>query len=215
MARDWLEWNKHYDDPTTSLGRRLPVVRARVAAVLRSLPDSARLLSVCAGDGRDTLPVLAEVAPRITATLVELNGELAERARRTAAELALGGVTVRTGDAGMCRSHRGAVPADVVLLCGVFGNVTDEDVANTVEHLPELLAPGGVVIWTRGSRADQDPSAWAGDPSEYVRGLFAARTFEEIAFVKPDEAGFRVGVHRLLGRPRPFDPAVRLFTFVK
>jgi hypothetical protein len=214
MARDWLEWYKQYDDPTSSLGRRLQVVQEQLAATMRSLPDSARLLSLCAGDGRDTLPVLAEVAPHVTATLVELNGELAERARRTAADLGLGGVTVRTGDAGDCRSHRGSVPADVVLMCGVFGNVRDKEVANTVEHLPELLAPGGVVIWTRGSRVDRDPSEWAGDPSEYVRGLLAAGTFEELAFVKPDDAGFRVGVHRLLGPPRPFDPAVQLFTFV-
>lgn len=215
MARDWHEWFRQYDDPQSSLWRRLQVVQQQLAATMATAPNSARLLSLCSGDGRDTLPILAEVAPSTRATLVELDEQLAGRARRTAAELGLADVTVHTADAGLCRNLRGAVPADVLLACGVFGNVTDHDVANIVEHLPELLTPGAVVIWTRGRGVDADPTAWPDDPSVHVRELFLRNAFEEIAFVRPEDADFRVGVHRFVGSPRPFDPTVRLFEFVR
>lgn len=59
-----------------------------------------------------------------------------------------------------------------------------------------------------------DPSAVDGDPSEFVRGLFAAAGFDEVAFVRPDDAGYRVGVHRFNGSAEPYVPGRKLFTFV-
>ena len=124
---------------------------------------------------------------------------LAETARTTARDLGLDRVEVRTADAGTTDSYAGAGPADVLLACGVFGNVTDDDVAVTVARMPSLMAAGGHVIWTRGCRVPEDPTGFDGDPSEYVRGLLRIVGFEEVAFVRPDDAGFRVGVHRWPG----------------
>jgi hypothetical protein len=59
MARDWHAWHDEYDDPASSLSRRLVVVRRQVDAILRARPGPTRLVSMCAGDGRDVLPVLA------------------------------------------------------------------------------------------------------------------------------------------------------------
>jgi hypothetical protein len=214
MARDWLAWYERYDDPASSLSRRLAVVREQLAAVLETAPRPVRLISMCAGDGRDTLPVLAAVAPDTRATLVELEPTLADAARAAAERHALPNVTVHTADAGSCESYRDTAPADVLLACGVFGNITDADVATTVTHLPSLLAPGGVVIWTRGRRVDLDPTEVVGDPSEHTRALFGDNGFEEVAFVKPTDAGFRVGVHRLVADPAPYVVDRRLFSFV-
>ncbi|MEJ7831517.1 MAG: class I SAM-dependent methyltransferase, partial [Nocardioides sp.] len=176
--------------------------------------DDLSLVSMCAGDGRDTLPVLAATAPGTRAVLVEIDEELAGAARRTAASLGLERVEVRTADAGTTDSYADAVPADVLLVCGVFGNVRDAEAARTVATLPMLLAGGATVVWTRGRRVDHDPTEFPGDPSEHIRELFAAAGFEELSFVRPEDAGFRVGVHRLVVPPQPWQPGGRMFDFV-
>lgn len=214
MSRDWPAWHQQYDDPASSLWRRLEVVRAELASLLAATSGSVRLVSLCSGDGRDALPVLAASRAQVDAVLVELDAGLADRARSTARELGLGGVEVRTGDAGSTDTFADACPADVLLACGVFGNVRDEDVAATVAALPALLAHGARVVWTRGQRVPQDPTEVDGDPSLVVRDLFVAAGFEEVSFVRPADAGFRVGVHRWPGQDGRPEQGVRLFTFV-
>ncbi|GAA1131147.1 class I SAM-dependent methyltransferase [Nocardioides aquiterrae] len=209
MSRDWHDWYRGYDDPSSSLSRRLETVRACLESLLRSADRPLRLLSLCAGDGRDTLPVVAATGATVTGVLVELDPVLAGRARAAAPA----GLEVRTADAGTAASYAGGVPADVLLACGVFGNVSDDDVARTVTALPSLLAPGGCVIWTRGRRVPQDPSTHAGDPAELVRSLFADAGFEEVSYVA-DESGFRVGVHEWPGPTRTPPAEGRLFSFV-
>lgn len=214
MSRDWRAWHEEYDDPSSSLSRRLGVVRERMAALLASAGGPVRLVSICAGDGRDTLPVLAATGVDVDAVLVELDPVLAAGARTAAAHLGLSRVDVRAADAGSTAAVADACPADVFLACGVFGNVPDADIATTVRTLPSLLTAGAHVIWTRGSRVPRDPTAYDGDPSELVRSLFADAGFDEVAFVRPDDAGFRVGVHRWPGPTGTPQPGVRMFTFV-
>ncbi len=214
MSRDWRTWHGDYDDPTSSLSRRLEVVRGQLRLVLAGASGGIRLLSLCAGDGRDTLPVLAASPVHVSAVLVELDPVLAEAARTSAVSLGLHGVHVRTADAGSTSCAEGVVPADVVMACGIFGNVTDEDVARTISTLPSLLAEGGHVLWTRGRRVPHDPTEVTGDPSETVRGVFVDTGFEEVAFVRPDDASFRVGVARWPHTAAPYQPDVRMFDFV-
>jgi hypothetical protein len=217
-VRDWHVWHQQYDDPASSLSRRLEVVRHEVGRALSWLEtegvEHPRVVSLCAGDGRDLLPVLASDHRTATATLVELDPTLARRARSEAELLGLDQVEVRTADAGLTASYRGAVPADLLLACGVFGNVTDEDVARTVAALPQLLAANALVIWTRGTNVPHDPTAATGDPSEQVRATFLEAGFCEVAFVQPEDAPYRVGVARFTGTPRPWSPDLRMFTFV-
>ncbi len=212
MSRDWHEWHREYDDPVSPLSRRLATVRSALASVLASVPASrpVRLLSLCSGDGRDTLPVLAESSAPVSGVLVELDAELAARARAGAPA----GIEVRTADAGTTASYADAAPVDVLMLCGIFGNVTDSDVARTVAAAPSLLTPGGHVIWTRGASVPHDPTSYDGDPSELVRSLFVQTGFEEVAFVRPDDASFRVGVARWPGPAGSPEPGRRLFAFV-
>ena len=219
-ARDWHQWHREYDDPTSSLSHRLNVVREQLDQVLSRLEvrgngGRTQLVSLCAGDGRDTLPVLASRADQhVHALLVELDDTLAGTARKSARGLGLEDLVVRAADAGSTESFADYCPADVFMLCGVFGNISDAGIERTVGHLPALLAPGASVIWTRGRRADRrDPSAAGADPSEWVRELFASAGFDETAFVRPSDMRFRVGVHTLRVEPSPFEPA-RLFTFV-
>jgi hypothetical protein len=215
VSRDWHEWYRDYDDPASSLSQRLAVVRSQLASLLEAAaPGPVRLLSLCAGDGRDTLPVIA-AAPglSVSAVLVDLDAGLADSARQSAAGLRLARVDVRTADAGDTSCAAGGVPADVVMACGIFGNITDADIARTVDTLPSMLAPGGAVVWTRGHRVPGDPTS-SPDPAELVRSRFATAGFDEVAFVRPEERSFRVGVHRWPGPSPDFRPGVRMFTFV-
>jgi len=211
VTTDWVRWHGPYADPTSSLSRRRAVVQGVVGGWLdgrRGRPG--RVLSLCAGDGRDLLEVLAarpDEAGTLDVALVELDARLAAEADRLAASAGLGRVEVRVADAGTTTSCAGAVPADLVLACGVFGNVSDDDVHRTVAALPALCAPDAVVVWTRGRRDD--------DPTPQVRRWFAEHGFAEQEWHAPHDAVFSVGVHRLVGPPAPFVPGERLFTFVR
>jgi SAM-dependent methyltransferase len=196
VARDWQEWHRDYDDPGSSLSRRLTEVRRVLGADLdRRLAAgrcSLRLLSLCAGDGRDAISVLAARPDLdVDACLVELDPTLAEAARSAAAAAGLT-VDVRTGDAGSFETFRDRTMQDVLMLCGIFGNISDADVDRCVSASRALVRPGGTVIWTRGSRTPDDPA-------ERIRRLFVAAGFEELEFVAPEDASYRVGVCRRAG----------------
>jgi hypothetical protein len=194
---DWLDWHREYADPSSSLSRRRRVVQGylrRLFSELERFGEPIRLLSMCAGDGGDVLPVLASLRSgrSIQALLVELDPELAGRARAEAYRLDLASaVQVRTADAGRSDSYAELAPAHIVLACGVFGNIDSADVRRTVGALPGLLCPSGWVVWTRGRGAD------GVDASQFVRQLFAEHGFTELDFTAPDDAKFRVGLHRL------------------
>ncbi len=119
-------------------------------------------------------------------------------------EARLGEVEVVVADASMTDAYEGAVPADLVLLCGVFGNISADDIANAVGHLPRLCAPGATVIWTRHRHPP--------DPTPYIRETFERGGFGELAF--EDSPPFGVGANRLIGPPLPFTSGVRLFEFI-
>jgi hypothetical protein len=201
-AVDWARWHDSYDEDSP-LARRLVVVQERIRGLLDRVPEGPiRVVSICAGQGRDLLPVL-DLHPRredVRARLVELDP------RNVAAIPSTANVEVVCGDAARLSAYEGAVPAEIVIACGVFGNVSPEDIRRTVEHLPMLCAPGGSVIWTRGPSKPDMRSA--------IRAWFADYGFEEEFFlVEPD--AFGVGVHRFTGESQPLDSAVKLFTFFR
>jgi len=201
---DWASWHRRYEDPGSELSQRLVAVREQIALALeRAAPGPLRLLSLCAGDGRDVLPVLAE-HPRggdVTGRLVELDPVLSGTARAAAPP----SIEVWTADAGTKAACAGAVPADLLLLCGIFGNVGDEDVARTVAAAPSLLATGGTVIWTRHRRVP--------DLTVRIRSWFAEAGIEETAFVAAPGAGWAVGAGVLRGPSAPLPADRRLFSF--
>jgi hypothetical protein len=208
--RDWVAWHRLYADPGSSLSRRLALVQARISDALdAAAAGPVRVISVCAGQGHDLLGVLPGHPRRhdVTARLVELNGDNADAARGIAARAGLDGVEVVTGDASTTDAYAGAVPAQLLLVAGVFGNLLDADVRRTIGLLPTLCAPNAVVIWTRHRRPP--------DLTTAIRGWFADAGFEELWFSGPvDDLWIGAGVARLVGEPRPFQPHTRIFTFV-
>jgi hypothetical protein len=211
VPRDWVAWHDEYDEPGSRLHRRLVAVQALLARALDLAPPGPiRLISMCAGQGRDVTGVL-EHHPRaadVRGRLVELAPANASMARDALARLGIGadGVEVVEADAGVTDAYAGMAPADVVLVCGVFGNVTDDDIENTVRTLPSLCQPGATVLWTR-HRGEPDLT-----PT--IRRWFAAAGFTELDFVGPDELRFGVGLNRLTADPQLFEPGRTLFRFV-
>lgn len=206
--RDYVAWHDHYDDAASSLSLRLLVVQDLIARALDELaPGPLRVVSMCAGQGRDVLTVLRRHrrGPDATTRLVEVEPDNVAAARATAAAAGLTGVEVVEADAGCSDAYAGAVPADVVLACGIFGNVPDEDVRHTIESLPMLCATGARVIWTRHPRED-------GIVTTIVE-WFAESGFESTALVVPEGDLFGVGAARFRGPPGDLRPGVRLFEF--
>ena len=206
--RDWYEWHLQYEDPDSHLAQRLATVQSRIRAALDEAPPGPlRAISLVAGQGRDLIPVLAS-HPRgadVTARLVELD----PRNTAVARELANGpssvdSVDIVTGDASLVEAYAGLVPADLVLLCGLFGNITDDDIRATISAARGLTRTGGTVIWTRG-RGEPDRVDW-------VASVFEENDFERV-FVSAPGPRYGVGEHRHTGPVLPLPPG-SMFTFV-
>lgn len=228
---DWFAWHHPYDDPASFLSRRLACVQRAITAWLDEAPaGTLRVISACAGQGRDLIGALEghPRAPDVRALLVEADPRNVAVARQLAAAAGLAAqVTVVEGDASVTDAYadprHDVLPADLVLMCGVFGNVPDDDIARTVSLLPTLCAPGAAVVYTRHRRPP--------DANPAIRRWFAEAGFEERSYDAPDAPGasggpgasdgptaraavFAVGAYRLAAPPAPFRAGERLFTFV-
>jgi hypothetical protein len=215
----WVRWHEAYEDPVSPLSLRLRLVQDMVRDFLDALPEEApspvRVVSMCAGQGRDVIDVLAAHRRRdyVTALLVEFDPELVAFARDRAAEAGVAEqVSVIEGDASLCRWYADAVPVDLVLACGLFGNISAADITRTIRALPGFCRMGSEVIWTRHRRHP--------DATPTIRAEFEAAGFREIAFAAPDGYVLSVGRHRLAVPPPEspaegvFDPETKLFEFV-
>jgi hypothetical protein len=172
------------------------------------LAEPFQIISLCAGQGLDVIETLAAYphAHHVAARLVELDERNVAVARQQAAQAGLSQVEVVVGDAAQLAAYEGAVPADVVLACGVFGNISDQDIFHTIDLLPQLCQRAATVLWTRHRRSP--------DLTPAIRAYFVAHHFLEVAFLAPDDALFSVGVNRYAGQPQPLQPDGKLFTFL-
>jgi hypothetical protein len=207
--RDYVRWHDDYEQPGSRLYDRLQFVIRMTRRALDELPAGpVRVVSLCAGQGADILGA-AEGHPRaadLTGRLVELEPYNVERARARAAEIGVA-LDVVQGDASTSDAYVGAVPADLVLACGIFGNISDEDIERTVRFLPSLCAPGAWVLWTRHPK---DPSLF-----ERLQTWLVDAGLEPIDVETGADGGWGAGANRLVVDPPPFVPRQHLFTFFR
>ena len=207
---DWYTWHHDYDEPGTALAQRLAAVQDQIRTALDAAPPGPlRAISLCAGQGRDLIGVLARHPRRddVSARLVELDPRNAAAARDAAEAAGLPRVEVVVGDAALTDHYAGMVPAYLVLVCGLFGNMTDDDVRRTIGYCSQLCAHGGTVVWTRGR--------WEPDLVPEICDWFAGRGFE-LGWVSDPARGWGAGAHRFTGAPTPQVPlerGARMFTF--
>lgn len=210
--RDYVAWHDAYDQPGSDLHLRLLVVQDLIARALDELPPGpVPVLSLCAGQGRDVLTVARRHrrGDDLYGRLVELGPANAAAARAAVDALPGGGTwEVVEADAGLADAFVGAPPARLLLACGIFGNVSEEDIRRTVAALPGLCAPGAWVVWTR------KPTDDAIVPT--VERWFADAGVEPRARVVASGRRLGVAAGRLAVDPpaRP-EPGHRLFTFLR
>jgi hypothetical protein len=207
--RDWHEWHRQYLEQDSALRRRLATVQAQLRIALPAeLNGPLQIVSLCAGQGLDVIETLAAYphAHQVKARLVELDERNVSVARQLADKDGLSQIEIIQGDAARLAAYEGAIPADIVLACGVFGNISDQDIFHTIDTLPQLCRHGAIVLWTRSRRAP--------DITPIVREYFVKSHFPEVDFVAPEDALFSVGVNRYEGEPQPLRPDAKLFTFL-
>jgi hypothetical protein len=165
---------------------------------------------MCAGQGRDVIPVLKRHPRRqeVRAALLEIDEENVAFARDSAARQGLDQVQVRQVDASTSDPYSPYVPADIVLACGIFGNIGLPDLEGTVRNLSMLCREGGAVIWTRHWK---QPEVIA-----RIQQWFAESGFRNLSWDALDnERKMGIGVAQLAGTPKSFQPGLRFFTFIR
>jgi hypothetical protein len=208
--RDYVAWHDAYSDPSSSLSARLRQVQREIAAWLDRTTGNVRVLSSCAGQGHDILGVLEEREhdrARVTGALIEFDPTNAAAARDWIARLGVDFEVVEA-DAGTTDAYAGLVPADLVLLSGIMGNISPADIEQLVHVSKQFCTPGATVLWTRGA---QEP-----DLGPDIRRWFGEAGFTEVACDEWIEGtGMRVGVEQLTAAPEPLVPGQSIFTFYR
>jgi hypothetical protein len=178
LTVDWYEWHRGYEE-STALKRRLETVRRHIAAALDVAPiGPLRILSICAGDGRDLIGALRDHPRRndVTATLVELDCRLVERGHALAVAAGLGArVHFNCADATHSDSYQRGARCQLTLACGVIGNIAPETTPAFIRLASAVCDTGGRLIWTRLLSANNGASHMP-----VVRRLLAGAGFAEV-----------------------------------
>jgi hypothetical protein len=192
VTSHWQQWHAPYEDPTSSLSRRLAVVQRQIARTLDEAPPGRiEIFSVCAGQGRDLIDVLA-THPRgddAHALLVELDEGNVRWARERATQLSVPCEIVQA-DAAESALYTNFRPAWLAVVCGVFGNISDDDIQATIGAMATMVRAGGSVVWTRHRL---EPNLV---PS--IRQWFHDSGFEEAEYEDVVDSSAAVGRHRLV-----------------
>lgn len=207
---DWIKWHRSYDT-SPSMMARLELVQLQISSCLTKLTQgSIRIISICAGDGRDIIGVLRSHSRRQDARvhLIELNAELLEAGRRAAQIAGIENqIEFIHGDATKSRTYQGITPADLVLACGVFGNVRTRHISHLIFRLRSLCRSGSFLVWTRVLSRDGLRKV------ETIRDLLQQAAFEQVCLEFSDVTNHFIGSHRYAGIYQPLTKKKRLFKF--
>ncbi|RBP48046.1 amino acid adenylation domain-containing protein [Roseimicrobium gellanilyticum] len=209
---DWTNWHQLYD-AGMGISARLRLVEEQLrAAVEACQPGPVRILSICAGDGRDIFGAFAG-HPRsqdVHAVLIDTDAAGLQRAETWAVEAGMGGrIQTLCADATSGANYRGVTHADIVLVSGVLAHVSEASIPGLIQSLPMLLQTGGWLIWNRHLVLNRG--------SEHVsllRDLLRSTGFKEEVYELTSPKGFAVSSARYHGAMLPLDEQRVLFDFV-
>jgi SAM-dependent methyltransferase len=208
---DWAKWHRGYDS-WPPLQARLDAVREQIADALSVCSNRrVRIISLCAGDGRDIIGALVTHPRRkdVSAVLIETNTDLVAQGEAAVAHFNLSPhVRFLCADATLSDTYMSIARADIVLVAGVLGNVREADEGRLVQSLRCLCQPGGTVIWTRNVLSRDGEHA-----VERIRELLNDAGFRENTLTRTAPSGFIVGTYTFHGDSQPLSPSMKLFEF--
>ena len=181
-------WHDNYEDETSTPYKRTLIVKKLIADYLIN-KNNITILSICAGQGRD---VLTSLNADTCAYLIDVDKECVDYAQSYVNKNDLYNVFVIEADASLISTYidNNIPKADLILICGVFGHLSLEDINITAQSLKQLIKPNGSVIWTRHK--------FDNDITKEVRDLFELAGYQEEAFISPKEEPFSIGMYKLI-----------------
>jgi hypothetical protein len=190
--------------------QRLASVQQHLTRCLDSVPAGrVCILSVCAGDGRDVIGVLTAHPRRrdVSARLVELDPHSVATGVQSVAAAGLQDVvTFLHADATTYATYQGLTPAEIVLLCGVWGHVPADQRRAVVDALATFCTPGGSLVWTRGI-------AKGVTRVQEIESLFANSAWEQVGRDITADNNWVVASYRYSGPARTLPASGQIFNF--
>jgi hypothetical protein len=190
--------------------QRLSAVQQHLIECLETAPrDSLRILSLCAGDGRDVVSVLRSHPRRtnVSAWLVEIDRRSVAIGMQNVESAGLvDSVRFLNEDATDYATYANIPPSHITLACGVWGHVPTQERASFVHAIACLCQPGGSVIWTRGVSKGMDRL-------HQILSHFTPACWEEVRVSLTPDKGFAVATHRYCGPLIERPTGGRIFNF--
>jgi len=207
----WARWHDQYAK-LPGLIARLSLVRQHLSKCLDLLPSGGiRVVSVCAGDGRDIIAVLSRHirSQDVSGWLVENDPRVVESGLQEIEKAGLGhGLNYILDDASRSSTYSKIAPTDVVLVAGVFGNLRGVEALKLIERLPSLCKPEAFVVWTRHCTLNDGEAQLA-----MMSQRFAGNEFESFNYELTPTADFVVATHQYKGGPKTLIKDEKWFEF--
>lgn len=192
--------------------QRLTAVQEHLCECLDDAPPGPiRILSMCAGDGRDVIGAVRSHRRRkdVVAWLVELNSQSVELGKGYSVNAGLErSLQFINGDATSYSTYKSIGAADIVLVCGVWGHVPAHEKSMLVKAISTLCKPGGSVIWTRGT------SKGIARVRE-IESLFATNWWDKGRITYTPDATWAVATYRYCGPSQELPADGQIFHFQK
>jgi Putative methyltransferase len=192
--------------------QRLFVVKEHLAECLNIAPHGqVRITSLCAGDGRDVIGVLASHQRRndVAACLVELNRQSVAVGLRLTKSAGLEKIVdFRNEDATVYTTYKNSPRSDIVLVCGVWAHVPVHERGQLVDAIACLCKPGGTVIWTRGVSKGMTRL-------HEIESLFTGAYWNKVRISLTPNKNWAVASYRYSGPPKELSRCERIFHFTR
>jgi hypothetical protein len=208
-SRSWAGWpDEAYAQ--RQYQQRLQAVQEHLRGVLDdATAGPLRLISMCAGDGRDVIGTVRTHERRgdVSAWLVELDRQSVAAGIREASLAGLkDAVNFINADATDYATYQGIAPAEIVLACGVWGHVPALERESLAGALAGLCKLRGTVTWTRGvsgglTRLNE------------IELLFARPKWENVRTTITADEKWGVATYRYCGPPEELPQSGRIFNF--
>lgn len=203
---DWHTWNDHYDNADSELSKRLNKVKEYLKNTLLNI-EIPTVLNICSGQGKDILESMVELDKDAEVYLIDTNTNSLNAAINFAKTNNIGTITFINEDASHTSTYKKYdIPkSNIVLACGLFGHLNQEDSYGLVDFLKTQIKANGTVIWTKNIENDSISN---------LRKYFIDNNFEEISYFGPEGSPWAVVCNKYIGEEFDLSKEYKIFNFI-